>query len=80
MIKELRSKDLLTKTAPMPKTRKDFEIEVLAAFRLGMAYGYGVDHENIHESEDEAILDFVRIQGFKTDAYKGFIYGDISEE
>lgn len=50
----------------MPRTKYDYELDMLQAFKHGMTIGYGVDHENIHESENEAILEFAEHCGFKT--------------
>ena len=52
----------------LPKTRYEYEFDLLCAFMYGMNAGYGVDHENIHEDENEAILEFAKDCGFKTDA------------
>lgn len=52
----------------LPKTRYEYEFDLLCAFMYGMNAGYGVDHENIHEDENEAILEFAKDSGFKTDA------------
>ena len=52
----------------LPKTRYEYEFDLLCAFMCGMNAGYGVDHENIHECENEAILEFTKDSGFKTDA------------
>lgn len=57
----------------MPKTRRDYEMDLLCAFKMGMVNGYAVDHEDIHNSENEAIMDFVKVNKFKTDVYKKFI-------
>lgn len=64
------------KSMPMPKTRKDYEHDLLCAFKMGMVNGYGIDHEDIHNSEDAAIMDFVKINRLKTDVYKKFIYSE----
>ena len=35
----------------MPKTRKEYEMNLIAAFCEGMVNGYGIDHEYIHKEE-----------------------------
>lgn len=52
----------------LPKTRYEYELDLIHAFMYGMNIGYGIDHENIHEEENEAILEFAKDSGFKTDA------------
>ena len=52
----------------LPKTRYEYELDLLHAFMYGMNMGYGIDHENIHEEENEAILEFAKNSGFTTDA------------
>ena len=52
----------------LPKTRYEYELDLIHVFIYGMNIGYGIDHENIHEEENEAILEFAKDRGFKTDA------------
>ena len=47
------------------KNRDEFEQKMLWAFSCGMDYGYGIDHENIHEEEAKAIEEFAERNGFK---------------
>lgn len=49
----------------MPKNKDEFERKMLHAFSCGMSAGYGVDHENIHDDEEEAIREFAKRNGFK---------------
>lgn len=49
----------------MPKNKAEYEFDMLWAFSCGMENGYGVDHENIHESEQEAMKEFADRCGFK---------------
>lgn len=58
----------------IPKTRYDYELDLLYAFKYGMHVGYGIDHENIHEDENEAIINFAKDNGFKTDAIEKCLY------
>lgn len=39
-------------------TKETMEIFVKHAFYSGMVYGYGVNHENIHEDEDRFWSEF----------------------
>lgn len=45
--------------------RDDYEIALLCAFNVGMAVGYGVDHENIHEDEEAAIKEYAESRGLQ---------------
>lgn len=58
----------------MPKTRYDYEFDLLQAFKIGMTMGYGVDHENIRESENEMMTEFAKNYKFKTDAIDGCLW------
>ena len=49
----------------MPKNRDDFEWRLLWAFQAGMWRGYGVDHENVHAEEAEAMKEFALENGLK---------------
>lgn len=49
----------------MPKNRDEFEQAMLHAFSCGLVNGYGIDHENIHEEEENAIKEFAERNGFK---------------
>lgn len=42
----------------VPRQREK-ERELEHAFRLGMQYGYGINHENIREEEDAAVAEFM---------------------
>ena len=57
----------------MPKTRKEYEMNLIAAFCEGMVNGYGIDHEYIHKEENKAIEDFAKRKKFKTDAVEKYI-------
>ena len=57
----------------MPKTREEYEWDLIHAFSTGMNMGYGIDHENIHMEESKAIENFAKRNKFKTDAYKQYI-------
>ena len=50
----------------MPKTRKEFETDMILAFQAGMTAGYGIEHTNINEEENAAVIDFANRNGFKT--------------
>ena len=52
----------------MPKTRKEYETDMILAFRAGMNAGYGIEHTNITEEENEAVVEFANSWNFKTDA------------
>lgn len=42
----------------MPKKVEDFELAMIHAFKSGLNAGYGIEHENIHEEEKQAVIDF----------------------
>lgn len=49
----------------IPKTRDDYEWDMIWAFNYGMQNGYGIEHTNIHEEEEKAIREFAERCGFK---------------
>lgn len=42
----------------MDISKRDLEELLEKTFRMGMVYGYGIDHENIAESEEQAWQDY----------------------
>ena len=48
----------------MPRNRKEFETQLLQAFRAGMNAGYGVDHTDKYNEEIRAERSFVFKWGF----------------
>ena len=56
----------------MPKTKYEYELDILLAFRHGMSMKYGVNHENIHEDEKEFVIKFASDFGFKTEVVKNY--------
>ena len=62
----------------MPKTREEYETDMLSALKSGMNYGYAVEHTNIREDENNAILDYAKWNDFKTDAVKKALFDDFS--
>lgn len=42
----------------VPKKTEDFERAMLYAFKCGLNAGYGINHENIHEEEKKAAIEF----------------------
>jgi len=45
--------------------RDSYEKAILAAFAAGMSAGYGIEHTEITEQEDEAIREYAEGRGFK---------------
>lgn len=58
----------------MPKNRREYEFMLLNAFHTGMTAGYGIEHTNITEEENEAMIQFVKDRKFKTDAVTSCLY------
>jgi hypothetical protein len=58
----------------MAKSRRDFERALIYAFERGMISGYGVDHEDIHNSERMAINEYMRECAFS------YSYSDLFPE
>ena len=54
----------------MPKNIDEFEYRMLSDFSEGMSTGYGIEHTNIHEEEEEAIKEFAEYNGFKRKSIK----------
>lgn len=48
-----------------PKNRKQYELDLLFAFDLGMTCGYGIEHSDISNEERNAMKKFMREHDFK---------------
>lgn len=55
----------------MPRNRRDFEYDMVHAFKAGMVAGYRVEHTNISEDERAAVNDFAERHGLKFIWQKG---------
>jgi hypothetical protein len=49
----------------VPKSKDEFEQQMLWAFSAGMSAGYAIEHTNITEEEANAIKAFAEENGFK---------------
>lgn len=52
----------------MPKTRREYELDLLNAFRSGLEYAPILDHDNLTRDENNAVRNYAKMHEFKTDA------------
>lgn len=49
----------------MPRTRKEYEWNLLNAYGTGMIDGYAIEHTDIENEERKAEEEFLKSRGFK---------------
>lgn len=59
----------------MPKNKREYEMDLVNAYKAGLVDGYGIEHTDIENEERKSIKEYMKRYGFKY-SYDELIKGE----
>lgn len=60
----------------MPKNKREYEMDLVNAYKAGLVDGYGIEHTDIENEERKSIKEYMKRYDFKY-SYDELIKGEI---